>query len=371
MSDTRPVVVYGASGFSGRLTVEFLREYNVPFVAAGRDRARLEEVLAHVPGIGTASYEIVEVAHDVAALTELFHGARVVCNDTGPCIYLGDVVIEAALAAGCHYVDTGGEAPWVRHVRETWHERFAEAGLLVAPATAYMSATAEAAIRVAQERCPGIDTVEVLSMFKGVPTYGSTQTIFGQLQWESFYLEQNEYVEWPPVTTIEAVIPGTFQTQLALPWGGFPHPTWFKDDPRIANVYAFGGILDRRIMESVVAGQRDYQEKIRPLPPEEQRRVLAEIADSVQAGMPPRENRRLQRTIDVVSARGSLESVQVVVRGQGAYLQTGLIQAFAAHHLALAAPRAVGFASPCTAFGHRELLAALEAYGLARLEVVG
>ena len=86
--------------------------------------------------------------------------------------------------------------------------------------------------------------------------------------------------------------------------------------------------------------------------------------------MPPRENRRLQRTIDVVSARGSLESVQVVVRGQGAYLQTGLIQAFAAHHLALAAPRAVGFASPCTAFGHRELLAALEAYGLARLEVV-
>ncbi len=51
MSDQRPVVVYGASGFSGRLVVEFLREYNVPFVAAGRDRARIEEVLDHVPGI--------------------------------------------------------------------------------------------------------------------------------------------------------------------------------------------------------------------------------------------------------------------------------------------------------------------------------
>jgi short subunit dehydrogenase-like uncharacterized protein len=371
MPRSRPVVVYGASGFSGRLVVEFLREYDVPFVAAGRDRARIEEVLDHVPGIGTADYEVVEVGHSVAELTGVLEGAKVVCNATGPCIYYGDTVIEAALAAGCHYVDTGGEAPWVRRVHETWHDRFAEAGLLVAPATAYMSATAETAIRVAQEHAPGVDTIEVLSMFRGFPTYGSTQTIFGQLQWESWYLEQNEYVEWPPVTTIEAVIPGTFQTQLALPWGGFPHPTWFKDDPRIANVQAFGGILDRAIMENVVAGQREYQEKIRPLPPEEQRKVLSEIADSVQSGMPPRENRRQQRTIDVVSARGNLESIQVVVHGVGAYLQTGLIQAFAAHHLTYQPPHAVGFASPCTAFGHRELKAALEAYGMVRMTVLG
>ena len=58
MSAARPVVVYGASGFSGRLIIEFLREYNVPFVAAGRDRDRIEEVVSHVPGIGTADYEI-------------------------------------------------------------------------------------------------------------------------------------------------------------------------------------------------------------------------------------------------------------------------------------------------------------------------
>jgi short subunit dehydrogenase-like uncharacterized protein len=367
----RPVVVYGASGFSGRLVVEFLREYGVPFVAAGRNRARLEEVLDHVPGSSTADYEIAEVEHSVEALTELFRGAKVVCNSVGPCIYHGDTVVEAALAAGCHYIDTGGETPWVKSVRENWHERFAEAALLVAPATAYMSAVAEAAIRVAQERAPGIDTVDVLSMFMGMPTYGSTQTIFGQLQWESIYLQENEYVEWPPVTTIEALIPGEFRTRLALPWGGFPHPVWFKDDPRIANVYAFGGLLDRTLMEGVVAGQRDYQEKIRPLPADEQRKVLAGIADSVQAGTPPRENRRHQRTIDVVSARGSLDSIQVVVHGQGAYLQTGLIQAFAAHHLAFQPPRATGFASPCSAFGHRELLAALEAYGFARLKVVG
>ena len=131
---------------------------------------------------------------------------------------------------------------------------------------------------------------------------------------------------------------------------------------------AFGGLLDRSIMEGIVAGQRDYQEKIKPLPPEEQRAVLAGIADSMKPGVPPRENRRQQRTVDVVVGRGNLEMIRVSAQGQGAYLQTGLIQAFAAHHLVQQAPRKVGFASPCEAFGHRELLGALEAYGLVRVD---
>ena len=162
MSGKRPVVVYGASGFSGRLIIEFLREYNVPFVAAGRDRDRIEEVLSHVPGIGTADYEVVQVDHDVDSLAALLEGATVVCNSVGPCIYYGSTVAEAALKAGCHYIDTGGETPWVRLAREEWGAKFAEAGLLLAPATAFMSAVAEACARIAIERAPGIDSLEIL-----------------------------------------------------------------------------------------------------------------------------------------------------------------------------------------------------------------
>ena len=46
---TKPVVVYGASGYTGRLICEYLREYSVPFVAAGRDKARILEALARSP----------------------------------------------------------------------------------------------------------------------------------------------------------------------------------------------------------------------------------------------------------------------------------------------------------------------------------
>jgi hypothetical protein len=370
VSGKRPVVVYGASGFSGRLVVEFLREYRVPFIAAGRDGAKVADVLAHVPGIDTADYEIIEVSHEVDALAELFDGARVVSNSVGPCFRYGATVVEAALRAGCHYIDTGGETPWVRSVKENWGERFAERGLLVAPATAYMSATAEIAARIAIENAPGIDTLEILSMFKGNPSYGSSQTVYGQLVFESIYLEGNEYREWPPLTVLDVTIPGSITTQKALPWGGFPHPVWFKDHPQIANVRAFGGILDPVIMQGVIAGERDYVEKLKPLPRAEQERILSELAAAAQSATPPRENRRENRTVDVVMGRGNLDGAHVVVQGTGAYLQTGLIQAFAAHHLVHEAPRAVGFRSPGEAFGHRELLAALEAYGFVRLRVL-
>ncbi len=46
MKEQYPVVVYGASGYTGRLAIEFLREYGIPFVAAGRNRARIEEALS-------------------------------------------------------------------------------------------------------------------------------------------------------------------------------------------------------------------------------------------------------------------------------------------------------------------------------------
>src|SRR5207344_3453158 len=62
---SKPVIVYGASGYTGRLVCEYLREYNIPFVAAGRDKARIAEAMDKVPGIDTVEHEIVEVAHDV------------------------------------------------------------------------------------------------------------------------------------------------------------------------------------------------------------------------------------------------------------------------------------------------------------------
>jgi short subunit dehydrogenase-like uncharacterized protein len=78
MSEKKPVIVYGASGYTGRLVCEYLREYNIPFIAAGRSADKLNAAMkSNVAGIETADYEVVTVPHTVAALTELFKGASV------------------------------------------------------------------------------------------------------------------------------------------------------------------------------------------------------------------------------------------------------------------------------------------------------
>jgi hypothetical protein len=368
MTSKRPVVIYGANGFSGRLVAEFLREYNVGFVAAGRGREKVQEVMDHVPGIETADYEVAEVGGSVDELTRLFTGSRVVCNTVGPFLYNGPRVIEACLNAGCHYLDIGGEQTWLREVAEKWGDKFAAKGLLAAPATAFMSVPSDIAAHICLESA-AIDTLEILTMFNGIPTFGSTQTIFAVIPTEAYYLEQNRYKAWPRATSFEVVVPGSIQTQLALTWGGFPHPVWFKDHPQIANVRSLGGLLDRQIMETVFATQKHYEDNIRPLPKEEQERALAEMAGSVQGSTPPRENARQQRTVDLVLGRGTTDFVQCVLMGTCCYRQTGLLQAYAAHSLIHTPPRKVGFASATAAFGHRELLKVLESHGLSKAKI--
>src|SRR5882672_1516725 len=99
-SDKKPVVVYGASGYTGRLVSEYLREYNIPFIAAGRSANKLQGAMkSNVAGIETASYEVVEVPHTVEALTHLFKGASVVLNTVGPFARFGPEVVAACLAA--------------------------------------------------------------------------------------------------------------------------------------------------------------------------------------------------------------------------------------------------------------------------------
>jgi short subunit dehydrogenase-like uncharacterized protein len=163
---SKPVIVYGASGYTGRLVCEYLREYNVPFVAAGRDKARIQEAMDKVPGIDTIEHDIIEVAHDVEPLTELFTGASVVCNTVGPFAQYGREVVEACLNAGCHYLDTTGEQDWLIVCDQEYGPRMAEEDLLLAPGVAQMYTTSEIAAQLCLEK-PGVDTLDILVFWKG------------------------------------------------------------------------------------------------------------------------------------------------------------------------------------------------------------
>jgi short subunit dehydrogenase-like uncharacterized protein len=366
----KPVVVYGVNGYTGRLVAEYLREYRVPFIAAGRDAKKVQGVLDKIPGIENAEYEVVQVEHTTAALTKLFSGAKVVCNMVGPFMKLGPEAVEAALAAGCHYTDTNGEQNWMMDAEKRWGDKFAAKNLLLAPGIAQMYTTGEIAANICLET-PGLDTLDILVLWKGFPTYASTQTIFSILTADFFYLEQNQYVQWPATAKFEVVIPGQHQTGMALPWGGTAHPVWFRNDPRVANCKAIGGVFERSVMEGVVQITGVVEDQIKKMPKAEQEKALSDMAASLQSGMPPRENQRVNTSLDSVHASGPMgKRVHCVIHGTCNYKQTGLLQAYAAYHLLQAPPKRAGFASGCQAFGHRELLGVLQGFGLVGEPVV-
>jgi short subunit dehydrogenase-like uncharacterized protein len=365
MSTDKPVIVYGASGYTGRLVCEYLREYNVPFVAAGRDKARIQEAMDKVPGIDTVDHEIVEVAHDVEPLADLFDGARVVLNTVGPFAQYGREVVEACIRSGCHYLDTTGEQDWLIICDEEYGQRMADRGLLLAPGIAQMYTTSEIAAQLCLEK-PGVDTLDILVFWKGTPTVASTRTILvNACLSKANYLEQNQYAEWPADAGLyDVAIPGQHEIGLALPWGGMSHPVWFKHDPRVANVKALGGVFNRPLMLGVPQIVKGVLAAIEGLPDSEKLRVINEQAAGVMNQMPPREVTRINTSLDSVHASGPLGRAHCVIHGNSNYKQTGLMQAYGAYSLLQQPPRRVGFASGCQAFGHHELLGALRSFGL-------
>lgn len=362
---SKPVVVYGVSGYTGRLVCEYLREYNVPFIAAGRDKARTQEVVDKIPGIETADYEVVEVKHSTAALTALFAGASVVLNTVGPFAKFGHEVVQACLAAKCHYTDTTGEQDWLITLEAEYGAKFAAADLLLSPGLAQMYTTGEIAAQLCLET-PGLDTLDIAVFWGGSPTIASTQTILvNAATSKAFHLQQNQFVEWQPDAGLYSLaIPGQHELALALPWGGTSHPVWFRKDPRVANVKVLGGVFNKPLMMGVPQIVAAALKATEGMNEADRYAALSQTASSVMNSMPPRENPRLNKSVDSVHATGPLGHAHCVIFGNCNYKQTGLLQAYAAHSLLQQAPRRVGFASGCQAFGHHELLGQLRSFGL-------
>ncbi|MFC6897872.1 saccharopine dehydrogenase family protein [Nonomuraea dietziae] len=103
------IVLFGASGFTGALTAEYLAEAVPPgcrWALAGRDRAKLEALGHDVPLLHAD-------VNDPASLAALAEQARVVATTVGPYIRYGEPLVKACARAGTHYVDLTGEPEFV------------------------------------------------------------------------------------------------------------------------------------------------------------------------------------------------------------------------------------------------------------------
>ncbi len=108
------LVVYGASGFTGRLVAEYLAaQYgdNLKWAMAGRNEEKLKSVREEV-GAGDVPLIIAD-SDDEASLKNMVARTDVVLTTTGPYQLYGEGLLKACAEAGTHYVDLCGEPGWM------------------------------------------------------------------------------------------------------------------------------------------------------------------------------------------------------------------------------------------------------------------
>ncbi|MGB2055613.1 MAG: saccharopine dehydrogenase NADP-binding domain-containing protein, partial [Porticoccaceae bacterium] len=98
------IVVYGATGFTGRLVVEYLNNQygingDVNWAMAGRNKSKLEQVRDEM-GISSAVPLVVADSADLGSITAMVERSAVICSTVGPYQLYGNELVAACAMAG-------------------------------------------------------------------------------------------------------------------------------------------------------------------------------------------------------------------------------------------------------------------------------
>jgi short subunit dehydrogenase-like uncharacterized protein len=131
------IIVWGATGFTGRLTAEYLlKRYGldgeVCWALGGRSASKLEDLrssLERDSGISTQSLAtVVANADDETSMRALAKRAKVICTTVGPYARYGSHLVAACAELGTHYCDLTGEVHWMRRMIDAHHATARESG---------------------------------------------------------------------------------------------------------------------------------------------------------------------------------------------------------------------------------------------------
>ena len=151
------IVVWGATGFVGRLVAEHLtREYTaaeLTVALGGRDEAALDRLAdrlsTHQDGWDDLPIVLGD-ATDEESLHALAERTKVVVTTVGPYTDYGTPLVEACIDAGTDYCDLTGEITWVREMIDRYHEQAIEAGARIVHSCGFDSIPADLGTKLVQ-----------------------------------------------------------------------------------------------------------------------------------------------------------------------------------------------------------------------------
>jgi short subunit dehydrogenase-like uncharacterized protein len=360
------VVVFGATGYTGRLTAEALVARGVRPVLAARDPVKLGKLADELGGDLETHVADVSRPPSVASLVE---EGDVLLTTVGPFHRWGDPAAEAAIAKRAHYIDSTGETPFIRKVFERYGPRAEAAGIAMVTAFGYDwvpgNLAAGLALREAGEVAVRIDT-GYYNSGPARPSGGTAASIAGILTEPSFAFRDGE------VRTVRSAdryrtFPLNGRERPAAAVGSseaFTVPR-LSDRVREVNSYlGWFGPMTRVVQGSSLVGAALFRTP-------GARKAAARLAHRYvkgSTGGPNAEERAKVKShifAEAFDASGR-RLAHVYLTGVDGYTFTAEMLAWGAERAATGGVRGTGALGPVDGFGLDELEAACREIGLAR-----
>ncbi len=344
---TETIALYGATGFTGKLIAAELARRGVPAVLSGRSAAKLEPLAEQYGFEARAARN-----DDPQALRAAFDGCAAVISAAGPFLEVGEPVVDATIAAGCHYVDTTGETPFIERVLDHHGPAAERAGVTLVPGIGFDYLPGDLIAHLAAEGEERIDELVVAYAVDAfTATRGTTRSallMMGRGDWRqpmnlTFDFDppigrrrmskypSGEAVTVPRHTAARKVTPLLTTATVA------PHPALERVMPPLSAVAALA-FRSARL-----------------------RRLIDRAIDRMPEGPSDASRQQVRWT---VTAEARPSGRRATVSGPDIYGVTGTITVEAAMRLARGEGRKVGGAAPSEAFEARGFLEALAGAGV-------
>lgn len=171
------MVLFGATGFTGRLVAEYLARNagsEVRWAIAGRDARRLQEVEAAIRQIAPdcAPVGVIQADNrDWASLALMANKARVVLTTVGPYVDGGDKLVRACVTSGTDYVDITGEPEFVDSVIEQYDGPARDRGVRIVNCCGFDSIPHDLGVLFTMRHLPADRPVRIEGFVKMRGTY--------------------------------------------------------------------------------------------------------------------------------------------------------------------------------------------------------
>ena len=183
------VVIYGATGFTGRLVAEYIgKTYptGLKWAIAGRNEAKLLELKSSL-GLNSNVDVMVADSSEQASIDAMAQSTKVVLSTTGPFALKGTPVVDACVRSETNYCDITGESQWVRSMIDGYHDQAALKKLKIVNCCGFDCIPADMGVMMLADamKSKGIEPEEIRFIMKdslGGASGGTLASVFNILE---------------------------------------------------------------------------------------------------------------------------------------------------------------------------------------------